>query len=82
MVARIWFVMHREYLANGVLIKGHTERQVDLLGNAGAAVSWIALLHFHDGIDDFFTGSFGTGLSATTERIQQPVFPLLHCVMK
>ena len=74
--------MNREYPANSVLIQGQSERQVDLLGNAGTTVSWIAFLHLNDGIDDFFTGSFGTGLPATTGRIQQPILPLLHCVMK
>ena len=58
--------MNREYPANSVLIQVQSERQVDLLGNAGTTVSWIALLHLYDGIDDFFTGSFGTGLPATT----------------
>jgi hypothetical protein len=74
--------MNRDYPTNSVFIQVQSERQVDLLSNAGTTVSWIALLHFHDGIDDFFTGSFGTGLPATTGRIQLPVFPLLHCVMK
>ena len=82
MPAGIWFVMKCECPANGVLIRGASEQQVDLPGNTGTTVSWIAFLHLNDGIDDFFTGSFGTGLPATTGRIQQPVLPLLHCVMK
>lgn len=38
MIARIWFVMKREYTTNGVLIQAQYERQVDLLGNAGTTV--------------------------------------------
>ena len=35
MVARIWFVMNREYPANSVFIQVQSERQVDLLGESG-----------------------------------------------
>lgn len=53
MVARIWLVMNIEYPANSVFIQVQSERKVDLLGDAGTAISWIALLHRNDGINDF-----------------------------
>jgi len=58
--------MSGEYSAHNILVEFQAKGQVDLLGNAGTSVSWIAFLHLYDGIDDFFTGSFGTGLPATT----------------
>ena len=51
--------MNREYTTNCVLIQGQSERQVDLLGNAGTTVSWIAPFHLDNGSDDFSGWSFG-----------------------
>jgi len=45
--------MNREYTTNIVLIQSQSERQVDLLGNAGTTVLWIAPFHPNDGINDF-----------------------------
>ena len=52
--------MNREYTTNCVLIQGQSERQVDLLGNAGTTVSWIAPFHLDNGSDDFSGWSFWT----------------------
>ena len=56
--------MNREYPANSVFIQVQSERQVDLLGDAGAAESRIALLHLYDGFDDFSGSSFWTRCAA------------------
>ena len=66
MVARIWFVMNREYPANSVFIQVQSERQVDLLGDAGTAISWIAPFHLNDGINDFSGWSLWTWLLTAT----------------
>jgi hypothetical protein len=52
--AWIWFEMNREHSANRVLVQLKTESQIDLLNDAGAAVSRVALFHRDDGINDFF----------------------------
>ena len=82
MVARIWFVMNREYTTNSVLIQVQSERQVDLLGNAGAAVSRVALLHFHDGINDFFGWTYWAWFASTAWGIQLSVLTFLHSSVK
>ena len=46
--------MNREYPANSVFIQILSERQVDLLCYPRTTVSWIALLHLNDSIDNFF----------------------------
>ena len=47
--------------ADNILIQVQSERQIDLLGNAWAAVSRIALLHLDDGFDYFSVGPLGPG---------------------
>ena len=58
--------MAGENPARNVLVEVQPERKVDLLGNAGKTVVCIAFLHLYDGINDCFTRSLGTGLTATT----------------
>ena len=58
--------MYREHSANSVLVQIKTESQIDLLSNARAAVSWVALFHRNDGIDDFLGGSLGSGLTPSS----------------
>ena len=66
MISRIWFVMRREYASNDVLIQVQSECQIELLGDTRAAISRVALFHFHDGINDLFAGSLWTRLAAAT----------------
>ena len=49
----IWFVVNSQNAPDSVFVQVKTERQIDLLSNAGTAVSRIALFHFDDGVDDF-----------------------------
>ena len=44
--------MNCEHTPNCVLIQVESESQVNLLSNAGTAVSWITEFHLDDGIDD------------------------------
>ena len=66
MVARVWFVVNREYASNSVFIQVQSERQVDLLGDAGTAISWIAPFHRNDGINDFSGWTLWTSLLTAT----------------
>ena len=52
--------MDSQNSANDVFVDLDAEGQTDLLGNALAAPAAIASLRFHNGIDEFFRGSFGT----------------------
>jgi hypothetical protein len=45
--------MNREHSANSILVQLKTESQIDLLSNAGAALSRVVLFHRNDGINDF-----------------------------
>ena len=74
--------MHLEDTTNSVHIQIQSERQVDLLGYAGAAVSWIAPFQFNDGLDDFFGWPLRSRLPVATGREQQPVLSLLQCIVK
>jgi len=58
--------MNRKYTTNGVLIQAESERQADLLGNAGTAVSRIVLLYMSDGIDDLSGWTLWTSLLTAT----------------
>ena len=58
MVAGIWLVVGGENSAHNILVEFQTKGQVDLLSNAGTAVSWVAPLHLNDGVYDFFGGPF------------------------
>ena len=66
MAPRIRFVMNCEYPANSVFTQVQPERQVDLLSDAGTAISAISLLHFNNGINDFFGWTFWTSLLPAT----------------
>jgi hypothetical protein len=68
-VAGIVFVLGSKYPSHNVFIQLQPECQVDLLSDARASVSGIALLHFDDGFDDFSGWSLWAGLSTTTGRI-------------
>ena len=66
MVARIWLVMKREYPANSVFIQVQSERKIDLLGDAGTAISWITPFHRNDGINEFSGWTLWTSLLTAT----------------
>ena len=58
--------MSGEYSAHNILVEFQAKGQVDLLGNAGTSVSWIAFLHLYDGIDDFSGWTLWTSLLPST----------------
>ena len=45
---------------NDVFVDLDAEGQSDVLCNSLAAPAAIASLHFHNGVDEFFRGAFGT----------------------
>ncbi len=57
--------MSGENPAYNILVEFQTKGEVDLLGNAGAAVSRVAPFHLDDGINDFSGWAFGPWLSAS-----------------
>ena len=65
-----------------VFIQFQSERQIDLLGNARAAVARIALFHFDDGVDDFLGRSLWPWFSASARRIQQTIPSFLQGVVE
>ena len=65
-VAGIGLVVNSKYPPYNVFIQVQAEYQVDLLSDARASVSGIALLHLDDGIDDFPGWTFRTWLASTT----------------
>ena len=85
----IRFVMVCKNAPDNVLIQLQTKGDIDLLGYAGTAVSWIALFHRNDGVDDFFGWSFGTCLPPTTgpnqlsqgcEQVEKQISNISHIV--
>ena len=58
MVAGIGLVVPCENSAHNIFVEFQAKCQVDLLGDSGAAVSWVAPFHLDNGVDDFFGGSF------------------------
>ena len=58
--------MSGEYSAHNIFVEFQAKGQVDLLSNARTTVSWVALLHFHDGIDDFSGWTLWTSLLPST----------------
>lgn len=52
-VVGIWAVVGCEYPSDNILVEVQAERQVDLLGDPGAAISRVASLHRHNGSDNF-----------------------------
>ena len=61
-VVGIWAVVGCEYPSDNILVEVQAERQVDLLGDAGTAISWIAPFHRNDGINDFSGWTLWTSL--------------------
>jgi hypothetical protein len=74
--------MNREYPANTVFVQVQSERQVDLLSNAGAAVSRVAPFHLDNGIDDFFGRAYWAWIASAVWGIQLSVLPFLHSSVK
>ena len=54
--------MGGEDSAYNILVEFQIKGQIDLLGYAGTAESWIAALHLDNGIDDFPVWPFWAGL--------------------
>jgi len=74
--------MSGEYSAHNILVEFQAKGQVDLLGNAGTTVSWIAFLHLYDSINDFFGWTYWAWFASTAWGIQLSVLPFLHSSVK
>ena len=60
-----------EHAAHDIFIDVEAKGVRYLLRDAHAAESWIAVLHFDDGRNEFGRGTFGTGLAWTTGRLKE-----------
>jgi len=82
MLAGIWLVVGGENSAHNILVEFQTKGEVDLLSNAGAAVSRVAPFHLDNGINDFFGRTCWAWFASTACGIQLSVLPFLHGSVK
>ena len=76
-------VVFREHAAHDILVEIHAERMRDRLRDAHTAELGIAALHFDDRRDEFWSGAFGTGFSATEGGGKEgALFPINQCLVE
>src|SRR5664279_2747224 len=68
--------------ANDVLVDVETEGQGNLLGNAWASPTWIALLHFNNGTNQIRAWAFRSRPRSAFCGKQKPVFSMNQSAMK
>jgi hypothetical protein len=71
-----------ENSANDVLVDVDTESQGNLLGNARASPTWIALLHFNNGTNQIRAWAFRSRPRSAFCGKQKPVFSMNQSAMK
>ena len=71
-----------ENSANDVLVDVDTEGQGNLLGNAWASPTWIALLHFNNGTNQIRAWAFRSRPRSAFCGKQKPVFSMNQSAMK
>jgi len=71
-----------ENSANDVLVDVDTEGQGNLLGNARASPTWIALFHFNNGTNQIRARAFRSRPGSAFCGKQKPVFSMNQSAMK
>ena len=73
-----WQVVLREHASNDVLVKLDAEGVDDLLGDAHAAVPWIAALQLDNRRDECCRRTFGARFTATVAGGKEPTILPIH----